>query len=93
MRNAGGTASPEYQYVWSARYIDATVLRDKNTDTDSLCDDQRLYYLTDANMNVTCLVDTGGNAVERYLYDPYGNMTALDADRSSDAAQNASVPK
>jgi len=46
---------PEYQYVWRARYIDAPVLRDKNTDTDGLCDDERLYYLTDANMNVTCL--------------------------------------
>lgn len=28
---------PEYQYVWSARYIDAGALRDKNTGTDRRC--------------------------------------------------------
>ena len=44
---------PLYQYVWSRRYIDAPVLRDKNTDADGLCDDERLYYLGDANFNVT----------------------------------------
>ena len=70
------TLEPEYQYIWSLRYIDAPVLRDENTDlNDDLCDDERLYYLTDANMNVTCLTDTGGDAVERYLYDPYGGVT------------------
>ena len=69
---------PDYQYVWSARYIDAPVLRDKNSDTDGLCDDQRLYFLTDANFNVTTLTDTGGDAVERYLYNPYGKVTIYD---------------
>ncbi len=47
------TLQPEYQYVWSARYLDAPILRDKNTDTDDLCNDERLYYANDANMNVT----------------------------------------
>ncbi len=50
---------PQYQYVWSPRYIDAPVLRDENTDADGLCDDGRIYYLGDANFNVTTLVDTG----------------------------------
>ena len=61
---------PQYQYVWSQRYIDAPMLRDKNTDTDGLCDDERLYYLGDANFNVTTLVNTGGDALERYVYSP-----------------------
>ena len=69
---------PDWQYVWSPRYIDAPVLRDKNTDADGLCDDERLYYLGDANFNVTTLVDTGGDAVERYLYEPYGKETIYD---------------
>ena len=69
---------PDWQYVWSPRYIDAAVLRDKNTDADGLCDDERLYYLCDANFNVTTLVDTNGDAVERYLYDPYGTATIYD---------------
>jgi len=70
---------PDYQYVWSGRYIDAPILRDENTDQDSLCDDARLYYLTDANFNVTTLTDTSGHAVERYVYDPYGSVTIYDA--------------
>jgi len=69
---------PLYQYVWSMRYIDAPDCIDGG--------DQRLYYLTDANMNVTCLVDTGGDAVERYLYDPYGAVTFLDGSWSSRSA-------
>ena len=87
-------ANPEYQFVWSARYVDALVCRDRDADADSgtgdlgVTDsglDERLYYTTDANMNVTALLDTAGDAVERYLYDPYGNVTVLDADFSADA--------
>jgi RHS repeat-associated protein len=55
--------------------------------------DERLYYLTDANMNVTALLDTGGDAVERYVYDPYGKVTIYDATwtstRSSSSYENA----
>ena len=46
-------------------------------DTDGNLDDT-YYYLTDANMNVTCLVDTSGDAQERYSYDPYGEATIYD---------------
>ena len=70
---------PQYQYVWSPRYIDAPVLRDENTDADGLCDDGRIYYLGDANFNVTALVDTAGDALERYLYSPYGVPMIHDA--------------
>ncbi|MCX5647514.1 MAG: RHS repeat-associated core domain-containing protein [Planctomycetota bacterium] len=76
------TLQPEVQYVWSARYLDAPVLRDKNTDTDDLCDDQRLYYANDANMNVTALLATDGTPLERYVYDPYGKVTIYDDDWS-----------
>ena len=38
--------------------------------------DKRLYYLTDANMNVTALVNTSGQVVERYEYDPCGRHNA-----------------
>jgi len=43
------------------------------------------YYTNDANFNVTALVDTSGDVVERYVYDPYGQVTVLDADWSEDA--------
>jgi hypothetical protein len=50
------TDAPHYQYVWSRRYLDAPALRDENQDStvDDLCDDVRLVFSTDANMNVTC---------------------------------------
>jgi len=81
-------ADPQYQFVWSPRCIDAPVLRDENKDADGDCidgNDERLYYTGDANMNVTALVNTSGNVVERYAYDPYGEVTVLDADWSADA--------
>jgi RHS repeat-associated protein len=84
------TLQPEYQYIWSLRYIDAAVLRDKNTDSDDLCDDERLYYLNDANMNVTCLVEDDGDVAERYVYDPYGNVTVYSDDWSTTVAWAAS---
>ena len=57
------------QYVWSLRYIDAPILRDRDNATGGDLGksgsglDERLYYLTDAQMNVTTLADTGGDAV------------------------------
>jgi len=74
---------PKHQHIWSLRYIDAPILRDENTDEDGLCDDGRLYYLGDANFNVTTLVDPSGDAVERYLYSPYGTPIIYDASWSS----------
>ncbi|MCY2929466.1 MAG: RHS repeat-associated core domain-containing protein [Planctomycetota bacterium] len=73
------------QYVWSPRYIDAPILRDRDKDAGGDLSftgsglDERLYYLTDANMNVTALVDnTSGTVVERCVYDPYGNAKFYD---------------
>jgi len=67
--------------VWDLRYVDAPVVRfhDANTDGDLLdAGDNTLYYLNDANMNVTALVDaSNGNVVERYHYDPYGNVIVM----------------
>jgi len=72
------TVQPKHQYAWSLRYIDAPILRDENTDADGLCDDERLYYLGDANFNVTTLVNGDGDAVEHYVYEPYGQVTFYD---------------
>ena len=76
---------PKYQNVWSPRYVDSLILRDENTDSDWLCDDARVFYLADANYNVTALVATNGDVLERYLYTPYGVVTILDADFTDDA--------
>ncbi|MCC5828908.1 MAG: RHS repeat-associated core domain-containing protein [Phycisphaeraceae bacterium] len=68
------------QYLWCPSYIDTPVLRWR--DTSEVPDqelDETLYYTVDANKNVTALIDAAtGNVVERYLYDPYGRVMALD---------------
>jgi RHS repeat-associated protein len=33
------------------------------------------YYIQDGNGNVTTMTDTSGNVIERYAYDPFGNVT------------------
>jgi len=40
---------------------------------------QRLYAEQSANYNVTSMVDPYGNVDQRFVYDPYGNMTVLSA--------------
>jgi RHS repeat-associated protein len=66
------------QYVWSPVYVDALVLRDRDTDGDGTLE-QRLYAQQDANYNITALVDANGTVVERYVEDPYGQVTVLTA--------------
>ena len=56
------------QYVWSARYIDSPVLRDRDADSDTETGDlgksgsgleERLYYQTDAGDGSTWDLDQG----------------------------------
>jgi RHS repeat-associated protein len=73
-----GGAAPRLQYVWSPVYVDALVARDaRDPGTGVLLG--RLYAVQDANWNVTAVVNTSGQEVERYRYDPYGAVTFLDA--------------
>jgi RHS repeat-associated protein len=62
------------QYAWDARYVDTPICRFTPQTGGGT---QTLYYTTDANNNVTALVNSSGNVVERYVYDPYGNVTVL----------------
>jgi RHS repeat-associated protein len=68
--------NPVAQYIWSPRYVDSLVLRDRDTDGDGSLN-QRHYVQQDANFNVTSISDATGAAVERYHYDPYGSVTVL----------------
>jgi RHS repeat-associated protein len=77
--------TPNVQWLWDARYIDAPVLRWRDADLDSetgyLGLEETLYACNDANMNVTALIDPAtGEAVERYVYDAYGKATVCDED-------------
>ena len=44
-----------YQYVWSPRYIDAPILRDTLNSSGNVVTTSRVFYLGDANYNVTAL--------------------------------------
>ena len=88
-----GVTDPVEQYLWHWHYIDALAIRcyDANEDGDFTDTDEFTAYMFDANFNVTgvCRNDSSypGDAtvIERYKYDPYGNVTVLDADFSDDA--------
>ena len=76
-----GEPEPLDQFVWDVRYVDAPAVRFHDSDTDGYLDTEGgiLYYTTDANWNVTALVDEEtGEVVERYMYDPYGKATVCD---------------
>jgi RHS repeat-associated protein len=72
----GGSA--KVHYVWSAVYVDALLLRDRDA-TGGGTLSERLWVQQDANWKVTALVNGLGSVVERYAYDPYGNITFLSA--------------
>jgi RHS repeat-associated protein len=72
----GGMSPTRLQYVWSPVYVDALVARDsRDPSTGALL--QRLYAVQDANWNVTAVVNTSSQEVERYVYDPYGAVTVI----------------
>lgn len=84
VREGGDTDNPLKQFIWDQRYVDSPIVRFHDAGTDGTIDDT-LYYLTDANMNVTALVDADtGEVLERYAYDPYGKVTILDDDWAID---------
>jgi RHS repeat-associated protein len=66
------------QNVWSPVYVDALVLRDRDTNGNGTLN-ERLYVQQDANWNVTAVVSTAGAVQERYVEDPYGKVSFLDS--------------
>jgi RHS repeat-associated protein len=74
----GGSSTASVQYVWCPLLSDTLVERDRDPNGGGTLS-ERLYAQQDANGNVTALVDTSGNVQERYVYDPFGTPTILDA--------------
>jgi RHS repeat-associated protein len=74
--SAGSSVGPESvaaerQLMWDRRYIDALLTRERDTDRDSILDEQ-VYVQQDANWNVARTQLTTGGLAERYAYTPYG---------------------
>ncbi len=74
------SGSMQDQYVWSPVYVNAMIERDTPT--------QRLYVQQDANWNVTALINTSGQVMERYVYDPYGAVTYLTPNWTSELSSS-----
>jgi len=47
--------------------VPKAVEESKNIGDDNLSDDERLFYLNDANFNITALVNQSGTVVERCI--------------------------
>jgi RHS repeat-associated protein len=77
------SGATQIQYVWSPAYVDAMIERDRNADSNTSTGpgglEERFYVQQDANWNVTAIVNPSGAVQERYVYDPYGQPTILDA--------------
>ena len=48
-----------------------------------------MYYLTDANNNVTAVTNASGVVQERYSYDAYGNVTIYNANWTATGTASA----
>ena len=84
----GGDTDPLEQYVWGLQYIDAPVVRFQDSDTNGTLNNT-LYYTYDAQFNVTALIEPDGDVVERYVYDPYGQVTIYNGTWSSTRASSS----
>ena len=82
--NGTAASNVQYQYVYSPLGDGKTpILRDSTFNGNAPTDTGRLYYLTDANSNVTAVVGYNTTGVpwqvaERYSYDAYGSVTVYD---------------
>jgi RHS repeat-associated protein len=76
---AASTLSPQYQYVFSPLSGKTPILRDSTFVGGAATSAGRLYYTSDANTNVTGLINASGQVIERYVYSAYGNVTFCDA--------------
>jgi RHS repeat-associated protein len=80
----GGLFSTKDQYIWGAGSLDNLVLRDDNSSSGNLGVSgsflgERLYAEQDANGSVTAITNTSGTVVERFQYDPFGQVKTLNA--------------
>ena len=77
------------QYVYSPRYVNPPILDTQTVSTYSASTTSwsaasgSYYFLTDANYNVTALLNSSGAVIERYVYSAYGTATVYSPDYST----------
>ncbi|MGP0026218.1 MAG: RHS repeat-associated core domain-containing protein, partial [Streptosporangiaceae bacterium] len=78
-----GATAVTQQYVWSAMSVNSPIETDRTVSTYNsgtwTPPTDRLYYLTDANDNVTAVTNASGVVQERYSYDAYGHVTVYNS--------------
>jgi len=89
-----GSDIAERQFVWGTQYIDEAICMDVDTDSDGDCVDadgsKRYFYLQDANYNVIA-IRRNSTIIERYEYDPYGNVRIFKGYDSSEGHEDMTV--
>ncbi len=65
------TSAGTETFYWTPGYIDGLFAREKAG--------TRVYATTDAQYNVTAIVNTSGTVLERFMYDAFGARTVLDS--------------
>ena len=83
--SSSGTLSS--QTVFSPLYVNAPILRDRDTDANGTLD-QRTYLTTDANFNVTGVVSTSGSMLQHQVYSAYGVVSFKNADWSDKSSDS-----
>ena len=86
---ADGATTVTDQYVYSPRYVNSPILDTQTVSTYSASTTSwsaasgSYYFLTDANYNVTALLNSSGAVIERYVYSAYGTATVYSPDYST----------
>jgi RHS repeat-associated protein len=65
---SGNPTTTQAQYVWNPFYVNDLIQRNDG-----------IWVEQDANYNVTSISDSSGNILERFVYDPYGEVTIFNA--------------
>ena len=91
--NSAGQATAEYVFSPATGQM---ILRNSAGAASAPGDlDQTLYALTDPRGNITAITDDTGSVVERYVYDPTGNVQALSSsggERTVDTSAGSTAP-
>jgi RHS repeat-associated protein len=74
------------QYVWGLAYVNDLVVRDRNADGSSSGNlgisgsalEEREYFQHNANFSTISYTNQTGTVGQRFIYDPYGSVIALD---------------
>jgi len=89
-----GSDIAERQFVWGTQYIDEAICMDVDSDSDGDCVDtdgsKRYFYLQDANYNVIA-IRRNSTIIERYEYDPYGNVRIFKGYDSAEGHEDMTV--